>query len=1119
MKLSAFNFGVPKIGLPPKILLIMKLVIIILISSFMQVSAATFGQQLTFSGRNVTLKTLFKEIRKQTGYEVIYADKTLNDQQKITADFKGTPLVQVLDASLKGLQVTYVIDDKGIVITKKEPSFLDNIKTAFTSIDVHGRVVDEKGSPIIGATARLKDGSQVTVTDAKGNFDFKHVNENAVVVISFIGYNAREVNAVTDMGSIRLEVATSNLDEVQVQAYGESSKRLSIANISSVKAIDIAKSPVQNPLLALQGRVPGIVITQANGYAGSGVNVQIQGQNSIANANSPLYVIDGVPYFSDLPSADPLLAGPKPLNFFDPAMIESIEILKDATATSIYGSRAANGAILITTKKGKAGASVVDINLQQGIGQDSRRLDLLNTQQYLAMRKQAYMNDGLPIPNSATVPDNSNYDLTLYDQNRYTDWQKVLLGGTAHYTNLNGNVSGGNTFTQFYLGGSFKRQTAVIPGDFADQNGSLHFNICNTSENRRFKITFSGDYQADVNNIIQRDPANDAIILAPNAPALYNADGSLNWAPVSSDGSTISSFINPLAYVRDHYSVNTNNVVSNLSLAYHLLKGLELKTTFGYSRLGSEEKDLTPLEVERPERRNDYSRGSIFQNSHVQTYSISPQVNYKRNISKGILDLIIGSDIQESKSFGQFVAGAGYTSDLLIGDIGSAASQFAYTSVSSQYRYNALFGIARYNWEDKYLLELAGRRDGSSRFGPANRFHDFTSLSGGWLFSNESFIKDNLHWLSFGKVKASYGTSGNDGIGDYKYLANYTANGVNVPYQGIVGLLPENLPNPYLQWEQTNKLNLGLELGFVKDRIFLTLNYFRNRSGNQLLEYRLPYTTGFTDIAQNFPALVQNTGFEFTLNTTNIESSGFKWTSSLNLTVPSNKLLSFPGLALSSYANRLVIGKPVNIAHDYSFAGVDPETGMYQYRKADGSLTSDQIVFPSDYTGLLDINPKFYGGFTNSFSFKGFTLDVLFYFNKQMATGTDGYTYGNSLAAGRFGDSRGNQTTGVLKAWMKPGDQAVNRKYTTLDPDDLAFLGNSSIGYTDVSYIRLKNVSLSWQLPASLVNRMHLQRARIYFQGQNLLTITSFKGLDPETVGSNILPPLQVITMGIQITF
>ncbi|MEJ0080934.1 MAG: hypothetical protein WDM78_08305 [Puia sp.] len=434
-------------------------------------------------------------------------------------------------------------------------------------------------------------------------------------------------------------------------------------------------------------------------------------------------------------------------------------------------------------------------------------------------------------------------------------------------------------------------------------------------------------------------------------------------------------------------------------------------------------------------------------------------------------------------------------------------------AIAQKYKYEAVFGRINYNWEDKYLINLTGRRDGSSRFGSGKQFGNFGAIGAAWIFSNENFIQKNFDFLSFGKIRGSYGTTGNDGIPDYQYLDLYSV--TYTPYGGIHGLSPTNLANPSLVWEIDKKLEGGLELGFLKDRIFITANYFRNRSGNQLVVTPVSFVTGFNSIQENLPALVQNSGTEWTLKTINVKSKNFNWSSSINLTIARNKLISFPNLANSTYSNTLVIGQPINILKLYHSLGVNDTTGIYQFASSQGAptYTPDPI---KDVTSFVNRTPKYYGGFQNSLRYKRITLDFFFQFVKQIGQNLLGAYY--SLPGGES-----NMPVAFLNRWQKPGDKAIYQQfsqtfsYASPVYQALQYAHRSDFAYSDASYIRLKNIAISWQLPDEFRNKLGLQNARIYLQAQNLFTITHYQGIDPESQGLG-LPPLRVVTAGIQIT-
>ncbi|KAA2239889.1 SusC/RagA family TonB-linked outer membrane protein [Chitinophaga agrisoli] len=1083
---------------------------------------------VTYSGTNVPLGQVFKAIQKQTGYIAMYnvAATKIDTKEKVTVNFNSTPLGQVMDIILRGKNLEWQLDDESILIfikkesdrPKKSPSEGDStiVRQSLT-----GKVTDADGKPIIGATVVVKGTTNGATTDPEGNFSLANVKGNAALVISSIGFQTREVPVRGKTILAQLNVMINILDEQVVIPYGTTTKRLSTSNTVTIKASEIEKQPVGNPLLALQGRVPGLFITQSTGLPNSGVTVRIQGQNSITKGNDPLYVIDGVPYTSQLlptlatnilgSSGGALLNGVNsgsgnPLSFINPADIESIDVLKDADATAIYGSRAANGAILITTKKGKSGETTVSVNMQTGWGKVTRKLDLMNTQQYLTMRREAKKNDNDPI--FAT-----DYDINgLWDTTRYTDWQKELIGGTAKYTDVQASVAGGTVNTQFLIGSGYHRETTVFPGDFADEKGSFHINIRNTSINQKFQVLFTGNYLIDNNKLMGTDYTSTALSLAPNAPNLYNQDGSINWMPNASGSST---FFNPLAQLNRKYRNRTTNLISSLTLSYQLLPDFEIRSSFNYTTLRSDEISTQTLEVSAPEIRPTAQRSASYGDGYINSWIIEPQGVYKRKIGKGQLEVLLGATFQQNSNNRQEFSAAGFNSDAVLEDIKSASNVTVAATLTSVYKYSAAFGRLTYNWKDKYLLNLTARRDGSSRFGSENQLHNFGSVGLGWVFSGERLIRDHLPFVSFGKLRGSYGTSGNDQIGDYQYLNLYRTITLGVPYQGFTGMEVTSIPNPHLQWEETKKVQFGLDLGLIGDRIMLIANYYQNRSSNQLLSYSLPAITGFGSIsAINFPATVGNFGWEFSINTVNIKANNFNWSTGFNLTIPRNKLIEFPNLETSTLADVLVIGKPVSIIRAYNLSGVNPATGEYQFRNAKEEPTT-YPDFSTDQTQLINVDPKYYGGIRNSLSYKGIELDVLLQFVKQ--TGRD-YSLGLGDVPGVL---NANQPVALVDRWQKPGDVAKSQRYNSNYALFLPFYYASNVSnaaYADASFIRVKNVSLSYELPYGLKKKMHLRNCRIYAQAQNLFTITKYTGLNPENGNTISLPPLRMITVGIQAT-
>jgi TonB-linked SusC/RagA family outer membrane protein len=988
-------------------------------------------------------------------------------------------------------------------------------------------VSNTDGQPLDGASVKVKgSATKGTTTDITGKAILKGIITTVVLEISYTGYVTQEIKLYgrTDFIMVKLQQSTSQLDEIQIIAYGTTTKRYNTGDVTTIKAEDIAKQPVTNPLAALEGMVPGLVITQQSGVPGGNFNVQLRGQNSLYGGNpassiingQPLYVIDGVPYapqalgqvagdamYLSFNKQFQLLgnsseAGPwglSPLNNIDPSNIESIDVLKDADATAIYGSRGSNGVILITTKKGKVGATSVSAGIRHGITAPTRLPDYMNTGQYLAMRHQVFKNDG-------TTPGTNDYDLNgTWDTTRNINWGKELIK-PSNMTNAQLSISGGNTQTQFLIGASYNIMSPPYDGNFSDKNTSVNFNINNVSLNSKFRVMLSGSYSVDDNTLPGMNTIGN-LNLPPMYPSFHKADGSLNWWG--------SSAINPYAQLLNSYHANTKAIISNATISYQLLPGLQLKSSFGYTNNQFTETRLNPLAAKNPLAYNNIST-ALFGSNSRDSWIIEPGAEYKHQLYKGILDVMVGATVQSNVNEGSTTTAYNFITDAAMNNI-TAAAQTLLSNSYSKYHYAAVFGRINYILQNKYILNLTGRRDGSSRFAPAKRTANFSAAGAAWLFSEEGFIKNNLPFLSYGKLRGSYGLTGNDGIGDYSYLDTYTISGNQ--YYGQPELYPTRLFSTNFSWESNKKLEGGLDLGFLKDRILVTASWYRNRCSNQLIQTTLPTTSGNTTVQANFPALIQNTGWEFELNTKNIESKGFSWTSAFNISTSRNKLVAFPGLATSSYASTYVVGQPLTIMKLYHLADVNPKTGYYEFKKADGTIANSSLT-TADQTVIQNMNPKFYGMLNNSFKYKGWQLSVVLNFMKQ--TGKN-LLFTNQAPPFTSPINMPTFFLNQVSHWQKTGDISKLQKYS----DDYtaqtaySYASQSDLAYSDASFIRCKNVSLSYQFNSQWIKHLHLNGANVYFSAQNLFTITHYMGYDPETQGT-ILPPSRTVTVGIQIT-
>ncbi|MCI9843610.1 SusC/RagA family TonB-linked outer membrane protein [Flavobacterium pectinovorum] len=969
----------------------------------------------------------------------------------------------------------------------------------FQQHQIQGTITDGN-NPLPGVTIAVKSKlNSSTISDYSGQYTL-FTSPTDTLIVSFIGFKTALV-PIKDRTKIEIQLLydTTTLQEVRVNAgyysVKESERTGSIAKIS---AKDIEKQPVTNVLATMQGRMAGVDIIQDSGIPGGGFQIKIRGTNSLREeGNQPLYIIDGVPYSSDIIGYSNTTTGiptpTSPLNNINPSDIESVEVLKDADATAIYGSRGANGVVLITTKKGASGKTRVTVTASSGFGQVTKMMNLMDTPQYLQMRRQGFVNDGI------TSYPATDYDINgTWDQNRYTDWQKELLGGTSVMTNLQTSLSGGSDLTQYLLSGTYHTETTVLPGDFGYDKGAVHFNMNHASEDRKFKLTFSTGYTFQNNKQAATDLTRTARNLAPNAPALYNPDGSLNFEN--------STFQNPLAALRAVTTAKTNDLVANSVISYEFRPNWELKVNLGFTDLKNTEQRLLPSTMYDPAFKIGSSRSSMYSNlTSRQSWIIEPQLRWNHEFESSKLDVLIGATAQQQNSSRLYQYGRGFTSNSLITDIASATTKSIFVSDQTIYKYQAFFGRINYNWDEKYILNLTARRDGSSRFGPGKQFAVFAAAGAAWLFSKENFLKENS-FLSFGKLRASYGSTGSDQIGDYQYLDTYVSSGQS--YNGIIGMDPTRLYNPDFSWEINKKLEVAIETGFLRDRIFFTAAWYQNRSSNQLVGIPLPGTTGFSSINANLDATVQNSGFEFTLRTVNFNAGAFKWSTNFNISLAKNKLISFPGLEGSTYSNNYVIGRSTNIVKVYQYNGINPQTGLYEVEDVnkDGQITSLE-----DKKTIADLTPKYFGGLENQLQYKNWQLDFLFQFVKQQ-----NYNYTSNVPGG----SPINQPSQMTNAWTQAGDNgsfqintsgqnsdAVNAYYNYID---------SNSGIVDASYVRLKNIALSYDLPLSTIKGV---RCRISLQGQNLLTFTPYKGGDPEFRYTGYLPPLKVCTAGIQVTF
>ncbi|WP_165813815.1 SusC/RagA family TonB-linked outer membrane protein [Terrimonas sp.] len=1091
----------------------MKLIPMMLLLVCLQATTRGYGQTtVTLNLNNSSLENALKDISSQTGYSFIYTRAQLKHSQNITAQLKNISLQDALDKCFFNQPLHYTIEDKYVVVIDK---LANGSPLSEQTIDVSGKVVDEKSNALLRITVTTLRSKKSTYTNEKGEFTLKDVFENDILVFTSVGYTKAEIPIdKKTFHNITMKLVIGLLDETVIMAYGKTTRRLNTGNIGKVSSDVISQQPVLDPLSALHGKVPGLVVTQSSGLPGASIKIQIRGQNSLTQGSEPLIIVDGVPLATNnqpvnalrslLSGGGQIEAGLSPIAGINPLDIESIEILKDADATAIYGSRGANGVLLITTKRGAPGKTMVFANFYTSWSKVPKLPKMLNTTEYLQMRREAFANDGLAPSENPSSPGYAP-DLFLWDTTRETNFSKTMLGNAAHSYNGQAGLSGGSENMKFFFSAGHNKDGTIFPGDMGSDRISLSNNLNYSTNNKKLTFQLSTNYSSLKNNLIASSSLNSFLALPPNTPSLYTPDGKLNWQ----EGGY--SFTNPLAYLLQKYNAVTDNLISNLQINYKITKGLSIRSSFGYNSIQVSEKSLMPIASQDPAYNPQGSQ--TIANSSNKGWIIEPQTEYETTIGKGRLNLLVGSTFSQQRQNVIEINASGYNNDQLI-DALSAASFINSTNRFSDYKYTALFGRINYNWRQKYIINFTGRRDGSSRFGPGKRFANLGAVGAAWLFQEEHLIQKILPFLSYGKIRASYGLTGNDQIGNYKYLDMWAID--YKKYQETTALYPSELFNPQYGWETNRKFEISLDLSFLKDRIYFSSTYFNNKSGNQLVNYSLPAQTGFGSIISNFPAVVENKGFEFVLEATPIDIKNFKWSFAGNVSVPSNKLLSFPNLNTSSYQTTYVEGKSLSIIYKLHSLGVDPSTGVFLFE----DTNNDNIIsMGTDYQVTGKTDPRFYGGVRNTLAFKKIELDIFFDFRKQTGFNYLNAIYGNAQIPG-FAT---NQPTYVLERWQKPGDLSMIQMFTT-NRRSAAYQTRSNYRYSDAvysdaSYIRLRTISISWRLPTIVFKKISTNSSRIFVSAQNLFTISNYKGTDPEIQNYYSLPSLRTIAIGAKLNF
>ncbi|TAD86696.1 MAG: TonB-dependent receptor [Bacteroidetes bacterium] len=981
---------------------------------------------------------------------------------------------------------------------------------------VTGKVTDEKGAALPNASVSVK-GTQIgTASGADGSFSLSVPTGAKTLIFTVVGFENLEMDISNSSMRVRMKSSDSKLDEVVVTGYQTVKKRDIAAAISRIGGDQIDNLPVANFAQAAQGRVAGVAISAANGVPGGSLSVVIRGVGSISAGTTPLYVVDGIQLNTGTGSIN---TQNNPLNFLNPNDIESIEILKDAAAASIYGAKAGNGVVLVTTKKGKSGKPKFTFNAYVGQTSPLRVLGVLNSQDWVRVRSEAVAN-ATPRNSAdqtrATVLGNlglpSGTGQGKLDSLPTYDWQKETFG-TGQVQNYDLAMSGGGTNLSYYVSASYSVQDAFIkPTNFVRSAilSKLSYKIND-------KITF--DQNISLSAVNQNapyslgntgfgNPAYSAGMILPINP-FYTENGDFYGLP-SSTTPMIGTFNHNVLAVGEYvkYNTRTRQVVASGTLTYKVNSNLTLRSLLGIDyRLTQDHRYQDPRVNDGFAVNGRLSTQSDWNTNFINTNTIA----YKKKFGTAHdVDLLGG--LEYRRDINEWFQADGQTFPTAeLQYLNAAAVPVSVGGAWSGSSNFSQFAKAGYKYNNKYIFNYTVRRDGSSRFGPNNRYATFHSVQLAWNIKDESFLK-NVRAITDLKIRYSYGQSGNDQIGNTLFPALY---GPARVYGNQSALNPTQLPNPDLTWETRVENNLGLDLSLFNNRLSLTFDAYSRQNKDLLLSRPLYSTTGFSSITQNF-GTVENRGLEFLLEGTPIDGK-FKWKTSFNISFQQNRVLKlYDDLQFLPNDPSIRVGVPLGSLFLAEWAGVNPATGMGMWYDINGNLTYNPVA--GDRKIIGSIFPKAFGGWTNAFSFKGFTLEGFFQ-----------YEYGRTRPDGqyqqmmRMGGATVNQLqSGFDERWQKPGDVAsAPRPFNGLADFNSAGWGSGSRYLFKTDYIRLKQITLSYDAPASSLRKLKLEAVRFYVQGINLWTYTEWQGYDPEFTGDNfgIIPQSRNITGGVQVRF
>lgn len=1015
---------------------------------------------------------------------------------------------------------------------------------------VEGTVADKNtGETLPGANVYIEGTTTGVSSDINGYYKLENIPVGEIsLVISYVGYKSitqlvTVVEGRTATLDFQIEEDRMMLDELIVVGYGTSRKRAISSSISKVKVEEIKDIPVPTFETALQGRAPGVHITTDNGMASAPVTVRVRGTSSIYSSSQPLYIVDGVPIITgSYTTSSGYPDKSNVLSLINPNDIESIEVLKDASAAAIYGARSANGVVLITTKQGQAGKTKFDVGYYYGISDVTNKLDVLDGPEYLQFTKEAWTNSYV-----RAVKNNNQTNIARFDtannyekywgslavpkelaQNTNTDWiDQMLRKGQIHSVYL--NASGGDEKTRFFIGGTYDNNKGILlNNDFERITGKVKV------DNNAFKwLTLGMNVGITYANYVQV-PTGWAGGLGTaqsrSLPIMPIYDSTGNYYDPRG-GTNVVATLNSVDY-RSYQFWLLGDIYADVKITNDFSFRADFSMNNFFQRETMYESTITREDARGEDRR-----------VQVGNYNMNYLLNYRKTFN-GVhsLGVMAGMSVQSVRQYDVGLWGEGFPSPELKNPT-SATRRDGY-GFETGYGFLSYFGRATYSYSEKYWAEVSVRRDGSSRFGPDRRFGTFPAFSLGWTLSEEDFMND-VPVLTYLKLRGSYGLTGNAEIGNFRYFGLWGTR----RYNGEPGIAPTNIANPDLHWEETSQLDIGLDFGLLEGRISGGMDYYYKYSSEMLLEKNIPQTCGMSSVIQNLGEM-ENTGFEFFVVTNNLIKE-FQWTTEFNFSYNKNEIINIEGQIISggdaggTYGNNYAMeGHPIGAWRLVEFYGVQPEDGFhtitnayytgnvdmeqfnpndittYEYgpQQFDVSAEGGDPLFVNQYgevTPIWDFDkdfgvfgnpyPKFYGGFNNIFRYKGFDLGVMFTYS----LGNDVYRDDGKFFEGGNLGSNWNQMKTIEERWQKPGDQ-TDQPILLWDSELSTF--NITKYLNDASYVRLKNITFGYNFPRSITQKLHFTNLRVYIMGTNILTFTNYPGWDPEVNRDNSANVTQGVT-------